>query len=117
MQIESTFFQNSLGYTSTFKRGELCPPYVVASVARDRIVQGASLEMPQDYTAEVLNSIAWLTGYVDQPTQIGGRQALELRHIGQQLLALDANGQIQPPLNLIEMKSVEHLLRLVPTES
>jgi hypothetical protein len=95
---------------------ESCPPYTIASVARDRVVDGASLTLPQGYDEEVLYNVMRTTGYYDRKVHVTGRQASELRQIGAQVLALDEASQIQPPLTNTEKLSIQHLLQIVPQE-
>lgn len=77
---------------------ESCPPSVIATVASERVVKGANIALPPDYDNEVLSNIRWLTGYYDKRVRVSPRQAHELRQIGAEILRLDGEGNIQPPL-------------------
>lgn len=115
--IERTFYRNSIGFTSVCDTAVSCPPYNIASIALRRVVPEASIELPEGYSAEELENITWLTGYYDQSVQVSGRQARELRQIGEQLLSLDYEHKIQPPLTITERLSIEHLVKIVPVST
>lgn len=92
---------------------EPCAPYTIAQVARDRLVDESLLELPEGYDKDVLNRICWLSGSVGIEFGISLRQGQELREIGAQLLALDNEDKIMPPLDFDETQSIRRLVRVV----
>jgi len=88
-----------------------CPPYVIASAVR-RVVAGATLITPDGYDV-TLNSIRLQTGDVDSVTRYTNHHATELAGIGRQLLSLNEQGSIQPPLTYYQEQSIQHLVHLV----
>lgn len=111
-EIGATFRADGHGGFTSRNGGAFisCPPYVIASVAADRVL--GSLELPEGYDWEVLGRIQAITGWVKQDVYISARQAGELAQIGRQILRL-AEDQIEPPLGYFERQSVEHLIRTV----
>lgn len=89
------------------------PAYKIASIATNRVIETANLDLPGGYDKETLRDVAGMAGYVDNDISISGRQAEELAHIGRQLLTLNEQGSIQPPLTYFEEQSVTHLVQLV----
>jgi len=89
-----------------------CPPYVIAAVAADRVPEG-SLDLPAGYDLDVLDRIRFATGFAGQDTHVSARQAGELAQIGRQLLALNADSKVNPPLGYFEEQSIAHLVREV----
>ncbi|MCS0601113.1 hypothetical protein NX794_07695 [Streptomyces sp. LP11] len=90
----------------------MAPPYVIASCALRR-VRPDSLTLPDGYDQAVLDQILTTAGAVEQDVRITGRQAAELAEIGAQLLELDDQGEVRPPLGYFEGQSVAHLVRTV----
>ena len=113
-QIRRSKSQTVAGFISRSAGGPAsCPPYIIASVAGRRVVAGAALSLPEGYDQETLQRVRDTTGWVDQEVAIDGNQAQELSCIGGQILDLNEQGNIQPPLNYFEKQSITHLLNLV----
>lgn len=111
-----TFYSVSQGEFLSQSRGSYsCPPFIIANVAVDRVVPGKQISLPEDYDTETLKTLRWRTGWTDKPVHISGRQADDLRHIGSELLLLNAEGSIQPPLNYTEKSAIEWLIHTVET--
>lgn len=88
-------------------------------MAQRRIVEGVELSLPDGCNNDTLAQTAAATGWVDQDVKVSPRQADELAQIGRQILILDKQGSVQPPLSYYEKQSVGHLIALVdqmPTE-
>jgi hypothetical protein len=92
---------------------ETSPPYTIAQVARDRITDKASLMLPDGYDDEVLNRICWLSGQVNVEFAMSLRQGYELREIGAQILELDNEDKIMPPLGFEETQAIRRLVQVV----
>lgn len=119
-EIQRSFRPSSVGFVSRSVGGLIsCPPYVIASVARRQVVEGAELTLPEGYDNDTLSGVQDLTGRLEQDVRISSRRADELAQIGRQILILDEQGQIQPPLTAYQKQSIGHLVTLVdqmPTE-
>lgn len=89
------------------------PVFKIASIATRRVVDGANLELPEGYDNNTLENVEWLAGFQGKEVSVSGRQAEELAQIGAQLLALNEQGSIQPPLDYFEEHSITHLVQLV----
>ncbi|UJW28755.1 helix-turn-helix domain-containing protein [Saccharothrix sp. AJ9571] len=112
-EIIATFRRESGGFVSRSAGGFIsCPPYVIASVAADR-VRGGALKLPDGYDNDTLDQIKSISGFVERDTRISLRQAAELAHIGTQILELNSEGKVQPTLNHFEKQSIVHLLAIV----
>ena len=113
--IQATFRLTTRdGFTSTRTPDYSCPPHIIATLAEGkRLVPPAELELPDIYTMSVLKGIQWRTGSFYADTRIEGCQARELAAIGEQLLRLNAEEAIEPPLSYVEKHSIEHLVQLV----
>lgn len=72
-----------------------------------------ALKLPDGWDQEVLDQIVMITGVIEQDVRITIRQAEELAQIGAQLLELDGQGKVQPPLGHFEAQSVAHLVGTV----
>lgn len=117
--VENTFRESDAGAgfvsRSIGRPGSpiVSPPYIIASVARDRIVTGAEFLLPDGYNKDVLDSCAFATGFYDQDVRVDSRQAKELAFIGRQILALNEREGVQPPLKPLEEQTIKHLVDLV----
>lgn len=110
--IAATFRPAYGGFISrTDGDGLSCPPYVIAAVAADRAPEDA-LDLPAGYDFTTFDQIRFVTGYIGQDAHVSARQAAELAQIGAQLLALNAEGRINPPLTFSEAQSIEHLVHV-----
>ncbi len=108
--VQASFWRIPGGFTSRSGGGFVsCPPYVIATVAADRVPAGA-MNLPAGYYLNVLYRVKAITGWVGQDVFIDARQGAELAQIGRQILDADA---IEPPLSYFERQSVEHLVRTV----
>lgn len=113
-EIRASFRTNEVGFVSRSAGGFIsCPPYIIASVAQRRIAEGAELSLPEGYSNDTLEIIQGQTGWLDRDTRVSPRQAEELAQIGRQVLTLNEQGAVQPPLNLTEKQSIGHLVTLV----
>lgn len=113
-EVNASFRTSSVGFVTRSSGGFVsCPPYVIASVARRRVVEGSELTLPDGYDNDVLAQTEALMGGVDQDVRVSHRQADELAQIGRQILALNEQGSVQPPLSYYEKQSVSHLVALV----
>jgi hypothetical protein len=102
------------GFKSTTSSSyETSPPYTIAQVARDRIKDKASFKLPDGYDDEVLDRICWLSGQVNVEFAMSLRQGRELREIGAQILELDNEDQIVPPLEFEETQAIRRLVQVV----
>lgn len=113
-EVRASFRTAEVGFTSRNPDGPVtAPPYIIASVAQHRVVPGAHIELPDGYDNEVLSTIQGTTGWVNEYVRVSPQKAHELAQIGSQILALNEQGQIQPPLGYFEQQSVIHLVSLV----
>ena len=113
-EVQRSFRQDSVGFVSRSAGGfTSCPPYVIASVAQRRIVDRAELVLPEDCDDGLLSRIRNLTGFVDQDVRVSPLHAYDLAQIGRQILVLNEQGRVQPPLSDYEKQSIGHLVMLV----
>ncbi len=94
-----------------------CPPRVIARIVRDRIVEGAHLELPEGYSIDTFDTIAATTGFVETDVDISLRQAAELAITAWNLQELNESGQVQPPIDRMEHQHIAHLLASVTAMS
>jgi hypothetical protein len=117
-KIHETFKPNMLdGFTSKTTFNDPSPPYVIAQVARDRLADETMMILPDGYDKETLNKICWLSGEVEKNFGISYRQGCELRQIGAQILDLDDDFKIVPPLDFSEIQSIRRLIQVVDATS
>lgn len=114
MYEQDTFYKNFGGdFTSRCDPSVSCPPSIIARVAQNRIVEDSEIVLPEGVTDESLSQIRGITGIYDKGVRITPRQAEELQDLGRQILALNENQKIQPPLTLSEKASITHLIDVV----
>lgn len=116
MNIKGTFYENTYTETggkspgntfiSVCDRSLSCPPSIIATVAEN----APGITLPDGYTQDMLKTIKWTTGYYDQPTPMSYRQGCELKEIGEQIIALNEQGMVEPPLTVSERLSILHLI-------
>lgn len=113
--IETSFFRDKTesGFIAMWDRIVPCPPRTVARVALQERVRPDKLVFPEGFTKEDLASIQAAIEQSGEPIAITDSQADGLRDLGQQILKLDANGQVEPPLNGIETRATQLLVDVV----
>jgi hypothetical protein len=92
------------------------PPYVIAVVARKRVAPGAALSMPHiapGYEAQVLEEYEERYGYYGVDVPVSPKRAGHISEIGKQILALDKQGKIRPPLDDREKQTIGHMIAVV----
>lgn len=112
-EIRESFRPRQRGFISTNMEGGVsCPPYVIAWVATEQVVDRGSIRLPNGVDEDVLNHIRGVTGWTGREVEVSRRQAEELADIGRQLLALPEDA-IVPPLSWIQRDLISHLIALV----
>lgn len=118
-KAHETFKPNRLdGFTSKIDSVyEPCAPYAIAQVARDRVMNGSLLQLPEGYDKVAFDRVCFLSGRIGVEYAISLKQGRELRDIGAQLLALDNDHMIKPPLGFEETQSIRRLIHVVDATS
>ena len=116
-KVIDTFKPNGLeGFTSKIRSvHEPCAPYVIVQAARDRLADESLLQLPEGYDKDSLNRICLLSGKVGVDFAMSLKQGRDMRDIGAQILALDNENKIVPPLDFEETQAIRRLVQVVDT--
>lgn len=82
--------------------------YLTASAARRLLGEGVPVRLPEDYTLEVLDSIAWMTGSYGSVVNVSDRQAHEVAQIAHNLM----NHHVRE-VNQDELAGLQEVIKVV----
>lgn len=92
------FVAAGVGFLSANEHLDQSPAYVIASAARDRMMDGHEVGLPDGYDFETLGQMCWILGSFGPPVNVSFRQAQELTQMGKELLRLhDEEAFLQYP--------------------
>lgn len=92
------------------------PLWTIARVAQHRVVAGVGLDLSPitpGYEDEVLGEYESRYGHIGVNVYVTPERARQFAEIGRQILALDKQGSIQPPLRNYEVQAIGHLIATV----
>src|SRR5262245_28839955 len=107
-QVSRTFRPKGRGFISYSDGLADAPPsplWTIARTAQHRVVAGAELDLSHiapGYENQVLKEYEKRYGYTGVDVYVSSVRAAELAKIGRQILALNEQGGIQPPLEASE---------------
>lgn len=121
--IQGTFRKSEMGFTSrsaSIGRSGDCyfpaPPSIIASAALTRVTADAELDLPwitHGRETEVLSELECQYDHYDVDVLVSPRRASNLAALGSQILTLNEQGNIQPPLQPREHQAISWLISLV----
>ncbi len=113
-EIRDTFRKTRTGFEER-SSGKFAPSpmWTIAFTATSRVVEGAELTLPEGYTPDILERGTRIYGSANEYARVSEKQAWEYAGIGRQILELDQQGKIQPPLGPFEKESITHLVGMV----
>lgn len=94
---------------------EPSPPLVIARIVLSDRTQPDSLEYPDGFNASLLQGIAYSVELVDVEVPISYGTGLALRGLGRQILCLNDEEKINPPLDKYETQAIQRLISVVST--
>lgn len=115
-QAFESFRPNGDDFRSLSRQGLPSPAYTIAKVIQERRITGAGIDMPEGLDSEdldgLLDVVRLKTMHEGEET-IPGNVGSLLRILGEQVLKLEDDLQIQPPLTPFELQSVRRLVTVV----
>ena len=92
------------------------PLWTIARIAQHRVVPGVELDLPYitpGYENQVLYEYEERYGYTGVEVRVSSERAGQVAEIGRQILTLNEQGSIQPPLQHSEIQMIGHLVTTV----
>lgn len=92
------------------------PLWTIARIAQHRVVTGVELDLPHitpGYENQVLQEYEERYGYTGVDVYVSSVRAGQVAEIGRQILTLNEQGSIQPPLQDSEKQTISHLVTTV----
>lgn len=126
-RFESNHSEEWPGFFATSESSIPSPPYTISKIASgERFKERAVLQLPGRFadderrrpgsSGETFEYMRMLYGWTDRRVFVDSGQSAELRAIGVDLLRLDDEDLIEPPLNSLERDSIQYLVDVVPVE-
>lgn len=91
----------------------ICAPTIICHVARKRVIEGADFSLPEGQDDTSLLIIGWRAAKSDREVYVPNERATDLRDIGRQILRLNDEDMIQPPLVDVEIAHINQLIDVV----
>lgn len=107
-----TLWRDGHGYIScSVDSFDLSPIFVTVTAARTLIQKGVLVDLPDGYTVDTLDMLAWSTGAYGQPMRVSDRQAREIAQIARTLVSQHAD-DIAPNAR----EGIDQMIQTVVTE-
>jgi hypothetical protein len=118
-KVSRSFRPEGRGFVSYSHGMEFAPPsplWTIARIAQHRVAEGVELDLSHvtpGYENQVLEEYEERYGYTGVDVYVSSVRAGQIANIGRQILALNEQGSIQPPLQDSEIQIIGHLVTTV----